>query len=253
MPKVKPTTDPREQTREAVFGVCRTAALVANDVVQSTTPPDQWHALCKVSFFDGAGRLHRCSCTCHVGHNSCTRCKGKGVELDPRTLQCADADACEQRYQAMLDAHPRTRRYREWGDAIDAAHAEAKAEESKRPAGKPKVGACHHCGAETKGGMFLPGHDAKLKGILMRRGQDVGGGWAVAELHARGWFPKPGNRTIADYDTGSLAKGEEIAQSYPAHRIIQARFSERMALIAKGRSPEDAVFYQTEPNMEEGE
>jgi hypothetical protein len=44
-------------------------------------------------------------------------------------------------------------------------------------------GRCEHCGGETKGGRFIPGHDAKLKGDLVREATEE----ATAERIARGW------------------------------------------------------------------
>lgn len=40
-----------------------------------------------------------------------------------------------------------------------------------RPAHKSGSGHCEHCGLPTKGGRFVPGHDAKLKGDLQREAQ----------------------------------------------------------------------------------
>ena len=40
--------------------------------------------------------------------------------------------------------------------------------EKAKAAAKPKVGKCVHCGAETKGGNFLPGHDAAFVSGLVK-------------------------------------------------------------------------------------
>jgi hypothetical protein len=48
---------------------------------------------------------------------------------------------------------------------------------------QPGAGACEHCGEPTKGGRFVPGHDAKLKGELLREGTPG----AEAERILRGW------------------------------------------------------------------
>lgn len=58
-------------------------------------------------------------------------------------------------------------------------------------------GRCEHCGAPCRG-RFLPGHDAKLKGELVRRGRR-NDPYALAELHLRGWrrlHESPGNTAI---------------------------------------------------------
>lgn len=51
--------------------------------------------------------------------------------------------------------------------------------------GKPCV--CK-CGGETKGGSFLPGHDAKHKSNLIKEALAGGNPEAEQELHDRGWY-----------------------------------------------------------------
>jgi hypothetical protein len=48
-------------------------------------------------------------------------------------------------------------------------------------------GHCHHCGEPTKGGRFVPGHDAKLKGDLIREATTE----AEAERIIRRWTSEP--------------------------------------------------------------
>lgn len=71
-------------------------------------------------------------------------------------------------------------------------------------------GSCEHCGGATKGGRFLAGHDAKLKGILAREAMDVEAREpervaAVLELIYRGWL-KPHH---ADDDLLALAEAQQ--------------------------------------------
>jgi hypothetical protein len=54
----------------------------------------------------------------------------------------------------------------------------------KPRARKAGSGICEHCGQPTKGGRFIPGHDAKLKAILERDTSDE----AMAERVLRGWI-----------------------------------------------------------------
>lgn len=51
---------------------------------------------------------------------------------------------------------------------------------------RPTIGACECCGGETKGGSFLPGHDAKYKSKL-RKASDAGDKDAYRQLVERGW------------------------------------------------------------------
>lgn len=56
---------------------------------------------------------------------------------------------------------------------------------AKRVAANPQECQCG-CGGMTRGGKFLPGHDARLKGRLKKAAAD-GDGKAKAELRSRGW------------------------------------------------------------------
>jgi hypothetical protein len=56
---------------------------------------------------------------------------------------------------------------------------------ARRPASKGPDCQCG-CGGQTKGGRFLPGHDAKLKGKLKRAAR-AGDRKAADELARRGW------------------------------------------------------------------
>lgn len=51
----------------------------------------------------------------------------------------------------------------------------------------PVVPSCLCCGEPTRGGDFLPGHDAKYKAHLIREALAGGNPDAVTELAARGW------------------------------------------------------------------
>lgn len=51
---------------------------------------------------------------------------------------------------------------------------------------KPTAGLCVCCSGPTKGGSFLPGHDAKYKSVLRKRAK-TGDLEAQTELEQRGW------------------------------------------------------------------
>jgi hypothetical protein len=58
-----------------------------------------------------------------------------------------------------------------------------------RPKPKPKTGSCECCGEPTRGGRFLPGHDAKLASAL--KGRVVSGdSKAFEEMKRRNWLNK---------------------------------------------------------------
>ena len=73
---------------------------------------------------------------------------------------------------------------------------------------KPRVGSCECCGEQTKGGRFLPGHDARLAARLVQR---VAQGELAAyeELERRNWLKKIPNGlrvAITPDASGKVAK-----------------------------------------------
>jgi hypothetical protein len=72
------------------------------------------------------------------------------------------------------------------------------------------IGRCEHCGEPTRGGRFLPGHDAKLKGELIREATPE----ADAEREIRGWGPAllPGSKKLVE-------QGESFLRERVMNRI----------------------------------
>lgn len=124
------------------------------------------HASCK-----------NCSCICHTTWNPprCTQCLE--VIQDDGDRVCADSEGCSARVAKLKQE--RTPYYARKAVAVPQAK-----EGSKLP---PKVGRCQHCGLPTRGGKFLPGHDATLKGQLKRAAEE-GSQTAGIELVLRGWW-----------------------------------------------------------------
>lgn len=132
-------------------------------------------------------------CSCGVpdfGHPPRPRCldchEERIAELDTAKWVCVDQYGCAARVQARKDASPlyqmlircrvsavnTRRRQRALSEAIRAVlpideDAEYVVVRTRTPA-KPKVGQCLCCGEATRGGRFLPGHDAKYKGATLR-------------------------------------------------------------------------------------
>jgi hypothetical protein len=72
-------------------------------------------------------------------------------------------------------------------DGLSDARKERGRTAPKKP--KPRTGECECCGEPTRGGRFLPGHDAKLVSTLLERirsGDDA----AYAEMERRNWIKK---------------------------------------------------------------
>lgn len=188
---------------------------------------------------DGNGKLlvHHvtrtvvCPCGCHADRpRACLRCRYRETrigEVDATRLTCLDREACAdrcadrqarnplhlqlvevirdgevERIRSRLEAA--TRRERNIVPKVETTTPDAPAPTEAKPARipKPKTGACHHCGATTKGGLFVAGHDAKLKGELQKAAYDPDGRkadrvTAAAEMLARSWNRKPLPEDIA--------------------------------------------------------
>lgn len=82
------------------------------------------------------------------------------AEIDPDTWRCIDIEACQAEIQAKREANPLYAQLREIEEKVTMA--ETKTKTAKKAAAAPKVGKCLCCGSATKGGDFLPGHDARF-------------------------------------------------------------------------------------------
>lgn len=74
-----------------------------------------------------------------------------------KSWSCLDKTACEARRQARLDANPTIQLIR---TLKEIRMSQTATEKPAREPKAPKTGNCLHCGEVTKGGKFLPGHDA---------------------------------------------------------------------------------------------
>lgn len=119
------------------------------------------HNLCKRGILNG-DEVTVIVCPCPE-HEPAIRCLGCGLidptggEVSADTWSCADFDSCSARRQASRE---RVRREL-WGDTGTPPRAPAReTHASSRMTPRKTAGACLHCNEPTKGGMFLPGHDA---------------------------------------------------------------------------------------------
>lgn len=110
-------------------------------------------------------------CGCDVGvcdtvRRKCTECKNRNtLEVDPKTFQCLDRESCEGSRRAKREAdpfHAQLIEIREKAQMAKVENATAKKVAAKKAAA-PKEGTCVcGCAGKTKGGLFLPGHDARF-------------------------------------------------------------------------------------------
>ncbi len=175
--------------------------------------------------------LCKCEKGEHAGLH-CLECKhDRPEDVNPETWQCWDRHACQtildnrrkhSRLWQMIQASKshgalirkakrmdlehllagvdvtqdeKIERLHAWLDAISASRA-GNTRARKRTGGAPpraRSGKCECCGEPTKGGRFLPGHDAKLASQLKAKVQ-CGDDEAYAEMERRGWLNKlPGS------------------------------------------------------------
>lgn len=177
-------------TKYRRFGSCSFPAI--GDPSRNNGPKTDWHGACKGALRNGNGALVVCECECHgfrpllcldCGYADHTR--GEQVDLTTRT--CYDAEACRDRVATRRATSPVLRMI---ADTIERA-LNAPPPPAARPS-RPRprsAGFCEHCGEPTRGGRFKAGHDAKLKGELMRAVQS-GDAAARAEQSIRGWTGK---------------------------------------------------------------
>jgi hypothetical protein len=166
--------------------------------------------------------LWKCLCRdeSHPGLH-CLECKNQNRdEVDERTWSCIDRHVCagilakrreNSRLWQMLQAarsHSanvrRAKRMKAQALATELVHDDARIEQvhkqldslasirsksrgSSPP--RPKQGKCECCGEATRGGRFLPGHDAKLASRLKERVAS-GDAKAYEEMKGRNWLSK---------------------------------------------------------------
>lgn len=180
-----PTEQTRPTTRPAiVFGGCLDARLIGD--AHAKTHGDG-HNRCKGHTVSPAGDYGPCACACHLNGNPprCVNCGATAsddIEIicapGPLAGRCTDVDGCGERLATKLANDPRYARWKETGRVAAERNAANRATRTlgdddntvRRPRGPahPRVGRCEHCGEPTKGGKFVVGHDAKLKGLLIR-------------------------------------------------------------------------------------
>lgn len=230
------------------------------------SPDPDAHLHCKGSGTNGLHEDHLwfCPCECHVDHPTCRDCGQRDVEIT-LTGTCVDVDGCvtsravrteknpihQQLRQIIEEAERRESERAAARSAQRAAQREREAAQAKaegrpvpaaRPVRTPKVPPepqrCHcGCAGMTKGGRFVAGHDARLKGMLVRAARqtppDSGKPatkkqaiHAMAELIARDW-PRKG------VDTEIARQAEAMFNQYGPDALIEAAVTVRYEGKAK--------------------
>lgn len=160
------------------------------------------HGSCPGAIRNGKKQLVLCYC-CRLDPR-CLDC-GYDRDVDSKAWVCLFPAECQGRIQRRLENSPLWNQLQQCrvdsvvrGRAIRETAARLREQVGQEPdefdrplERKPRtprstVGACECCGAATKGGKFLPGHDARLKSRL-RSAAKSGDGDAKTELERRGW------------------------------------------------------------------
>ncbi len=106
-------------------------------------------------------------CTCKVcgpNRRKCAHCNNRTTEeVSPETWECFDVEGCHALVEAKRENDPLSRQLREIQEKTQMAKIENdKAKARKQAAKKEPVECACGCGDNTKGGKFLPGHDARF-------------------------------------------------------------------------------------------
>lgn len=135
-----------------------------------------------------AAKIWPCDCQgCKGGENlRCLECKNEAPgDVDPKLWSCFDQDACQARITTRMRANPALAMMEDIVMAR-ATKTEAKPAAAKRAPAQPKTRDCAcDCGGETKGGMFLPGHDARFVKELVASVVDKERTLTQARAHAK--------------------------------------------------------------------
>lgn len=145
----------RVREANALCGFCR---------FPSKDNPHQW---CPVAVANGNGvEIIRCGCECTAHLVKCMKCgirepADKTDRVNPDTWSCVDPDECAAGIERRLAADPTIAMIRKFQES---AEVRVRTERTARPASTSRAnsGKCLHCDEPTKGGMFLPGHDASF-------------------------------------------------------------------------------------------
>jgi hypothetical protein len=223
-PKRKPVTRLHSIDAPWMSGFCANEAQLTGALADQAEPgaAERIHARCPGAVTSGNGTTTICGCPGHQGEHRCHICGhvsegGEGFDLDRR--RCTDIEACAERLHTAAIAAantPLSRMLREVkasarrGESNDSTVPVSRAPSARRVGRPCQCG----CAALTGGGIFRPGHDAKLKSVLQKAA--AGGDLAAGdELVARHW-PRPPGR-VANVDTFT----PEAAAAYITKRVAE--------------------------------
>jgi hypothetical protein len=136
----------------------------------------------------------------------CTECNNQtNGEVDGETWRCKDITACDAVVTARRDADPLLAKIREARDMAKVTETAKKTTAKKAAA--PKTGTCVcGCKGTTKGGKFLPGHDARFVSTLVGQAGD------------------------ANFTKASVKSGADALKEVGASDALQAKYQKSVGL-----------------------
>jgi hypothetical protein len=208
--------------------MCTMASLVEQGILRSGANAEILHAKCEG---------HGCGCGCESSSlprcSECDRARTLGELTEAG--ECADVTDCGR---AILERGARP------AVVVPVRPPKASPAPQKEPVG-PKGGRCHCCGETTRGGRFLPGHDAKLKTALTA-GAVAGDAAATRELLARWpkWSPKTELEPMTEAEVAAATEarwasapdprsGSDHPRGPAPRELERARLTSRLASQAR--------------------
>lgn len=118
-----------------------------------------------------SGVVWICGCEeggCEPGRRKCSDCGNRVTEeVSEETWQCIDRDACHDTIEALRAANPLYAEIQEAYRRSEMAKVENNKAKAEKAAKVKEPTYCLCCGEPTKGGLFLPGHDARHVSTLV--------------------------------------------------------------------------------------
>lgn len=128
------------------------------------------HEHCPRGVRNGNGAILPCNCPqpyCGGQVVRCLECKNEEEnEVSPDSWRCYDAEACRAEVAARLDRNPTIQLIREVEKRVSENTGTTTATKAEKAPKAPTY--CLHCGEATRGGKFLPGHDARWVADLVK-------------------------------------------------------------------------------------
>lgn len=176
----------------------------------------------------------------------CLDCKNEADGEIGDDWRCLDREACAIEQQRRLDANPYVRLVREVERRVSETQTEEKAAKAEKAEKAPKPATkCVHCDQPTRGGKFLPGHDARFVSeqvSLVLNDESTTEEGVLAKMKELGT-----TETLQSKFTKSLRLAREAeAKKAEAKQVADEKAKEKIAAEAK-QAEEKKAAVEAEP------